>query len=51
MRVFRSRRWHVCWALNVIKPRGTQRTNRVHLYQALGGSFDAAPKTVTSARK
>jgi outer membrane protein, multidrug efflux system len=34
----------------VIKLRGAQRTNRVHLYQALGGSFDAAPPTVTSAR-
>ena len=35
---------------NVIKLRGAQRTNRVRLYQALGGSFDAAPPTVTSAR-
>ncbi len=35
---------------NVIKLRSTQRTNRVRLYQALGGSFDAAPPTVTSAR-
>ena len=36
--------------LNVIKLRGAQRTNRVHLYQALGGSFDKASPTVTSAR-
>jgi hypothetical protein len=36
--------------LNVIKLRGVQRTNRVRLYQALGGGFDAAPPTVTSAR-
>ena len=36
--------------LNVIKLRGAQRANRVRLYQALGGSFDAAPPTVTSAR-
>jgi outer membrane protein, multidrug efflux system len=36
--------------LNVIKLRGAQRTNRVRLYQALGGGFDAAPPTVTSAR-
>jgi len=35
---------------NVIKLRSTQRTNRVRLYQALGGSFDAASPTVTSAR-
>jgi len=36
--------------LNLIKLRGAQRTNRVHLYQALGGSFDKASPTVTSAR-
>jgi len=35
---------------NVIKLRGAQRTNRVRLHQALGGSFDAAPLTLTSAR-
>ena len=35
---------------NVIKLRGAQRSNRVRLYQSLGGSFDAAPMTVTSAR-
>jgi len=35
---------------NVIKLRGAQRTNRVRLYQALGGSFDAAPPTVISSR-
>jgi NodT family efflux transporter outer membrane factor (OMF) lipoprotein len=35
---------------NVIKLRGAQRANRVRLYQALGGSFDAAPPTVASAR-
>ena len=35
---------------NVIKLRGAQRTNRVRLYQALGGSFDAAPPTNVSAR-
>jgi len=35
---------------NVIKLRGAQRTNRVQLYQALGGSFDAAPPMVTSVR-
>jgi hypothetical protein len=35
---------------NVIKLRGAQRANRVRLYQALGGSFEAAPPTVTSAR-
>jgi NodT family efflux transporter outer membrane factor (OMF) lipoprotein len=35
---------------NVIKLRGAQRTNRVRLYQALGGSFDAAPPTTISAR-
>jgi len=34
----------------VIKLRGAQRANRVRLYQALGGSFDAAPPMVTSAR-
>jgi outer membrane protein TolC len=32
----------------VIKLRGAQRTNRVRLYQALGGSFDGAPPTVAS---
>ncbi len=36
--------------LTVIKLRGAQRTNRVRLYQALGGSFDAAPPTAVSAR-
>ena len=36
--------------LNVIKLRGAQRANRVRLYQALGGSFDAAPPTTVSAR-
>ena len=36
--------------LTVIKLRGAQRTNRVRLYQALGGSFDAAPPTTVSAR-
>jgi len=35
---------------NVIKLRGAQRTNRVRLYQALGGSFDAEPPTTISAR-
>ena len=35
---------------NVIKLRGAQRTNRVRLYQVLGGSFDAAPPTAVSAR-
>jgi NodT family efflux transporter outer membrane factor (OMF) lipoprotein len=35
---------------NVIKLRGAQRANRVRLYQALGGSFEAAPPTATSAR-
>jgi len=35
---------------NVIKLRGAQRVNRVRLYQALGGSFDAAPPTSVSAR-
>jgi len=34
----------------VIKLLGAQRTNRVRLYQVLGGSFDASPPTVTSAR-
>jgi multidrug efflux system outer membrane protein len=33
---------------NVIKLRGAQRSNRVRLYQALGGSFDPAPPTVTA---
>jgi len=32
----------------VIKLRGAQRTNRVRLYQALGGSFDGVPPTVAS---
>jgi NodT family efflux transporter outer membrane factor (OMF) lipoprotein len=32
---------------NLIKLRATQRTNRVRLVQALGGSFDAAPPTAT----
>lgn len=36
--------------LNVIKLRGAQRTNRVQLYHALGGSFDAAPLKTVSAR-
>ena len=36
--------------LNVIKLRGAQRANRVRLYQALGGSFDAAPPPTVSAR-
>ena len=36
--------------LNVIKLRGAQRANRVRLYQALGGSFDAVPPTTVSAR-
>ena len=36
--------------LNVIKLRGAQRANRVRLYQALGGSFDAVPPILTSAR-
>jgi outer membrane protein TolC len=31
---------------NVIKLRGAQRTNRVRLYQALGGSFNAVSPTV-----
>jgi NodT family efflux transporter outer membrane factor (OMF) lipoprotein len=35
---------------NVIKLTGAQRANRVRLYQALGGSFDAAPPTAISAR-
>ena len=35
---------------NLIKLRGTQRTNRVRVYQVLGGSFDAAPPTAVSAR-
>ena len=35
---------------NLIKLRGAQRTNRVRLYQALGGSFDAAAPTTVSAR-
>ena len=35
---------------NVIKLRAAQRSNRVRLYQALGGSFDAVPPTITSAR-
>ncbi len=34
---------------NLIRLRGTQRTNRVRLYQVLGGSFDAAPPTTASA--
>jgi len=33
---------------NVIKLRGAQRTNRVRLYQALGGSFDAGIPRVAS---
>ena len=35
---------------NVIKLRGAQRANRVLLYQALGGSFDAVPPILTSGR-
>ncbi len=35
---------------NLIRLRGAQRTNRVRLYQVLGGSFDAAPPMTTSAR-
>jgi NodT family efflux transporter outer membrane factor (OMF) lipoprotein len=35
---------------NVIKLRGAQRANRVRLYQALGGSFDASPPSVISSR-
>jgi outer membrane protein TolC len=35
---------------NLIKLRGAQRTNRVRLYQVLGGSFDAAPAATVSAR-
>jgi len=35
---------------NVIKLVGAQRTNRVRLYQVLGGSFDAAGPTTVSAR-
>jgi NodT family efflux transporter outer membrane factor (OMF) lipoprotein len=37
-------------ASNVIKLHGAQRANRVRLYQALGGSFDAARPTAVSAR-
>ncbi len=33
---------------SLIKLRASQRTNRVRLVQALGGSFDAAPPTATS---
>lgn len=35
---------------NVIKLRGAQRTNRVRLYQALGGSFDSASPMISAAR-
>jgi NodT family efflux transporter outer membrane factor (OMF) lipoprotein len=40
----------IATASNVIKLHGAQRANRVRLYQALGGSFDAAPPTAVSAR-
>jgi outer membrane protein TolC len=35
---------------NLLKLRGAQRTNRVRLYQVLGGSFDAAPPTTAAVR-
>ena len=36
---------------SLIKLRGAQRTNRVQLVQALGGSFDSQPPTATAATR